>query len=119
MGKTEIEIGRGLDEVGAEVITAWKAAEAGHPVETTDLIHFVDWSALCSVLTPKRFEMLRHLRRASATGVRALARSLDRDVKRVHDDVVSLAELGLITRAEDGSLSTAVDEITSTIHIAA
>ena len=53
-----------------------KAAEAGQPVEPTDRIYFEDWAALCAVLTPKRYELLRHLRRTPASGVRPLARAL-------------------------------------------
>ena len=119
MAKIDIRIGSDLRSAAADVSTAWKAAEAERPVEATDRIYFRDWSALCAVLTPKRYELLRHLRRSPADGVRALARSLGRDVKRVHEDVVSLAELGLVDREDGGRLSSAVDEITSTIRIAA
>lgn len=119
MARTEINVGRSLDEAGSEFIAAWKAAEAGLTPEKSDRIYFRDWTALCAVLTPKRYELLRHLRRHPAKGVRALARALDRDVKRVHEDVVALAELGFVERAEDGSLSSSVDQIASTIQIAA
>ncbi len=119
MARTEIEVGRDLRAAAAEVAEAWKAAEADRPVPVTDRILFRDWSTLCSVLTPKRYELLRHLRRSPESGVRALARALGRDVRRVHADVVALTELGLVTRAEDGHLSSEVDEIASTIRIAA
>ena len=119
MAGIEVEVGRTLDEVGAEFVAAWTAAEAGHPVVGDDRVVFRDWAALCAVLTPRRYDLLRHLWREPATGVRALARALDRDVRRVHADVVALAELGLVTRAEDGGLSTSVDAITSTIRVAA
>ena len=36
--------------------------------------------------------------------VRELARVVGRDVKRVHDDVVMLAELGLVERTESGGV---------------
>jgi len=120
MAKTEIEIGRGLRGVLADVATAWKAAEAGVPVDPSSKLCFVDWSALCSVLTPKRYELMRQLRLAPAAGIRALARTLGRDVKRVHEDVTALEELGLIRRdPETGALSTDLDEVTSTIKFAA
>jgi len=70
-------------------------------------------------MTPKRHELLRHLRRSPESGIRALARALGRDVRREHEDVVALAELGLVTRDADGRLSSVVDEIPSTIRIAA
>jgi len=70
-------------------------------------------------MTPKRYELLRHLRRSPESGIHALARALGRDVRRVHEGVVALAELGLVTRDADGRLSSDVDEIPSTIRIAA
>jgi hypothetical protein len=36
--------------------------------------------------------------------VRELARRVDRDVKRVHEDVVVLADLGLLERTESGGV---------------
>ncbi|SFM54509.1 hypothetical protein [Methylobacterium pseudosasicola] len=119
MVRTEVEVGRGLRAAAADVAEAWKAAEAGHVVAGSDRILFRDWSALCAVLTPKRYDLLRHLRQTPETGIRALARALGRDVRRVHEDVVALAELGLVVRGEDGSLSSEIDEIVSTIRIAA
>jgi predicted transcriptional regulator len=120
MKKTEIQIGTGLRGALAEVATAWKAAEAGVPQEPSSKLYFVDWGALCAVLTPKRYELIRHLRRQPAAGIRALARALGRDVKRVHEDVRALEELGLISRdAKTGALSTDLDEVSSTIKFAA
>ena len=84
-----------------------------------DRITFVDWAALCSVLPPKRYDLIRQLRREPADGVRALARSLGRDVKNVHADIVALHDLGLVARAEDGSRSAPLGEIASTIRFAA
>ena len=54
------------------------------------------------VLTGKRMEMLRHLRRHPAPSVLALARSLGRDYRRVHDDVETLAGAGLIEKDDRG-----------------
>lgn len=120
MAKHDIRITENaLAQAGAEVIAAWKAAEAGERVEPTDRLYFENWEALCAVLTPKRYEMLRHLRLQPAESIRALARDLGRDVKRVHEDVSALAELGFIERHADGRLSMPYDEIASTIRFAA
>ena len=98
---------------------AGKAAEGGHVVPGSDRILFRDWSAMCAALTPKRYERLRALRQTPETGLRALARALDRDVKRVHGDVVALAELEIVVRGANGSVSSESDEIISTSRIAA
>ncbi|WP_342153579.1 hypothetical protein [Methylorubrum sp. SB2] len=119
-GRTiEIEVGRDLRAVAAEVAEAWKAAGEGGAVAGDDRIVFRDWAALHAVMTPKRYELLRHLRRTPESGIRALARALNRDVRRVHEDVTALAEFGLVLRGEDGRLSSEIDAITSTIRIAA
>lgn len=109
-----------LERAAAEVAAAWKAAEAGQAVEQpTDRLYFVSWAALCAVLTPKRYALLRHLSATPAASIRALARDLKRDIKRVHQDVTALEELGFIERDENGGLTVPVDEITSTIRFAA
>lgn len=121
MARREIRVAKdALEQAGAEVVAAWKAAEAGQRVEPTDHLYFENWGALCAILTPKRYELLRNLRRASADSIRALARALGRDVKRVHADVTALEELGLLNRdPKTGRLSMTLDEITSTIRFAA
>jgi len=48
-----------------------------------------------------------------------LARALDRNVKRVHGDAVALAELEIVVRGANGSVSSESDEIISTSRIAA
>ena len=119
MADVEVEVGRSLDNLGIEFVATWSAAEAGRPVAGDDRIVVRDWTALCAVLTLERYALPRHLRQEPATGIRALARALERDVRRVHADVAALAELGFVMRADDGGLSTAVDAITSTIRVAA
>ena len=53
-------------------------------------------------MTPKRFELLRHLHRHPAASVASLARSLERDYKRVFEDVEALTRAGLIERDKQG-----------------
>jgi predicted transcriptional regulator len=51
-------------------------------------------------------------------GVRELARHLQRDVKRVHEDAQALVELGLIERDTKGSLTCPYADIHVDMHIA-
>ncbi|MBV9286799.1 MAG: helix-turn-helix domain-containing protein [Hyphomicrobiales bacterium] len=53
-------------------------------------------------LSPKRLELLRHLHRAPARSIPALAQALSRDYRRVHEDVEALEAAGLINRDESG-----------------
>lgn len=55
-------------------------------------------------LTEKRWEIVRACQGKGELPVRELARVVGRDVKRVHDDVVMLAELGLLERTESGGV---------------
>jgi predicted transcriptional regulator len=120
MAKTEIEVGSNLRAALGEVGKAWKDAEKGKKLKPSSKLCFVDWSALCAVMTPKRYEIVCELRREPESGIRALARRLGRDVKRVHADVTALEELGLIKRDSDsGRLYTEIDEVTSVIKFAA
>jgi len=118
--ETRIEVGVSLREALAEVSTAWKAAVAGETVPPTDTICFVDWAALCATLTPKRYDLIRHLRQEPADSIRALARALGRNFKNVHADVEALERLGLIQRdQETGKVSTNLNQVSSVIKFAA
>ena len=56
-----------------------------------------DWKGALRVMAQGKGEL----------SVRELARALGRDVKRLHEDVVILAELGLLERTEGGGLTMA------------
>jgi predicted transcriptional regulator len=53
-------------------------------------------------LTERRWELVRMLQGKGAMSIRELARRVERDVKRVHEDVAVLMELGLFEREEGG-----------------
>ena len=55
-------------------------------------------------LTEKRWDIVRAAQGKGDLAVRELARVVGRDVKRVHEDIVSLAELGLLERTESGGV---------------
>ena len=55
-------------------------------------------------LTERRWEIVRAAQGKGELSVRELARAVGRDVKRVHEDVVILADLGLLERTEGGGL---------------
>jgi predicted transcriptional regulator len=55
-------------------------------------------------LTEKRWEIVRAIQGKGELSVRELARAVGRDVKRVHEDVVVLSELGLLERTKEGGV---------------
>jgi len=87
-------------------LAAWKTGE--YQGEHFD---FESPAALFRVLTPKRWELIECLQNTGPLGVRALARALGRDVKRVHDDAAAMIEVGMIEKTPDGKLVVPFDEI--------
>jgi len=99
-----IHVADSLDTIGARVVDAWRRGQSGELTGTNAEIHigFESWEALVRTLSPKRLELLRHLHRAPARSVRALALALGRDNRRVHEDVEALEAAGLLDRDDNG-----------------
>ena len=89
----------GLDALGKEFIRTWKSGRSNG-----DILQFESPAALFRVLTPKRWELVEKLQALGPVSLRGLARSLERDVKRVHEDVAELMERGMIERTEGGKI---------------
>jgi predicted transcriptional regulator len=102
MKKVTIRISRGVDTalngMGERFVKAWKT---GKPAG--DTLQFESPAALFRVLTPKRWELVERLQTLGPSSVRGLARELERDVKREHEDVRTLMQVGLIARTEEGA----------------
>jgi predicted transcriptional regulator len=95
-----------LEAVRAGFLSAWSTGEyAGEHFD------FESPAALFRVLTPKRWELIECLQKSGPLGVRALARALGRDVKRVHDDASALILIGMVEKTPDGKLAVPFGEI--------
>jgi predicted transcriptional regulator len=106
VSKLKIHIGGSLESIGERVKDAVRRDQRGKRVRENHLT-FDSFATLAKVLTPRRLELLRHVHKRPATSIRALALALDRDYRRVHDDVEALAEAGLLERADEGTGVTA------------
>ena len=115
MAETKIIVGRGLEEDAAAFLDGWHRAERGEEVDE-NILAFESWVALASVLTGERYRLLRHVHAHPEPSVSALARSLDRQYRRVHADVTALEEAGLLERSK-GQVRTKVDKITAEISL--
>lgn len=82
-----------------------------------ETLNFESPAAFFSRLTEKRWEMLYALQGAGEVAVRELARRLERDVKRVHEDAGALVDLGLVERTERGGLVCPFDDIHVDMHL--
>jgi predicted transcriptional regulator len=97
----QIHIGETMEDVGARFTDAWHRMERGEDVHEKH-VGFADWETMVRVLSPKRLELLRHVHQHPAKNIRALAHALDRDYRRVHEDVEALEVAGLLDRDKEG-----------------
>jgi predicted transcriptional regulator len=100
----QVHVADSLDTIGDRVVDAWRRAERGELIGEDAEVHigFESWEAMVRTLSPKRLELLRHLHRNPAKSIRALAQTLGRDYRRVHEEVEALEAAGLLDRDEDG-----------------
>jgi len=116
MTKKTVEVGGSLRQAAADIVDAWTKAELGETVAPSDRTTFLTWSALASVMTNKRHELIMHLHEHPTRSIRGLARDLGRDYKRVHEDLHALLSVGLVDH--DGELWQAqYDEIATAIRV--
>jgi predicted transcriptional regulator len=102
MSRTKITVGGDFErEAARRFVDAWHSAKGGKNFQERHLA-FESWDALARVLTAKRMELLRYVRRHKVTSVRALAKALERDYSNVHADVQALTAAGLIDATDDG-----------------
>jgi len=116
MSKVKITVGGAMEkEASRRFIDAWHRAESGEIFHERHLA-FESWDALAHVLTGKRMELLRHVRRHKVASVRALAKALERDYSNVHADVQALTAAGLLDTT-DGGIRADYDAIETRIAI--
>ena len=115
--KVQVNVGS-LADMGKRFASAWKQAEAGEARMTTcqTRITFLDVQTMFETLSPRRLDLLRHVRQHGAGNVRVLAQTLGRDYKNVHQDVATLQSAGLLLR--DGRKLTAPwDELQANVSL--
>ncbi|AMN46449.1 hypothetical protein ACG33_04895 [Steroidobacter denitrificans] len=95
-----------LREMGKRFIDAAKTRHS-----KGDALMFESPAAMFRVLSPKRWDLIEKLQSVGPCSVRGLARTLDRDVKRVHTDLVELIDRGLVERTQDGKVRVPYDVI--------
>ncbi len=84
-----------------------------------EVLNFETAGAFFAQLTARRWALVHALQGAGALPVRELARRVGRDVKRVHDDVESLAALGLVERTDTGGVRCPFATIHVDMHLTA
>jgi predicted transcriptional regulator len=116
MSDAKISVGGAIErEASRRFVDAWHRAERGEVFRERHLA-FESWDALARVLTAKRMDLLRYVRRHEVTSVRSLAKALRRDYSNVHADVQALANAGLLDTSAN-RLRADYDAIETTIAI--
>jgi predicted transcriptional regulator len=69
-----------------------------------EILNFESPAAFFGQLTEKRWKLVRLAQGKPPMAIRELARLAERDVRRVHEDVVMLTKLGLLERTEQGGV---------------
>ena len=115
MRNAKLSVGGSLEADAAAFVDAWRRAERGEQVHDRAIV-FESWKHMVSVLTGERFRLLKHVHAHPEPSISALARSLGRQYRRVHADVVALEAAGLLDRSE-GMLQTTADSLTADIRI--
>lgn len=107
-----------LEDMGERFVRAWKAAEAGERV-ARDHVTFLGLEAFMAAMSPRRLDLMRHLRRAGPMSVRRLSQQLGRDYKSVHGEVARLADAGLIERRARDAVAVPWDRMVTELDLAA
>lgn len=84
------------DETTARALAAFRGEPQG------DRFSFASVELLWTVLTSRRWALLRALAGAGPVSIREAARRAGRDVKGVHADIHALLDAGLLERTEAG-----------------
>jgi predicted transcriptional regulator len=88
---------RSLDDAFEDFRATWKAVAEGKKVTPRAGTYFTSLEAARKVLTPKRIQLLRAIRRHRPDSIYKLAHIVGRDLKNVHEDVQALATYGLVS----------------------
>lgn len=84
-----------------------------------EVLNFESAGQFFGRLTEKRWDIVHLLQGQGELPVREVARQLSRDVKRVHEDIVTLADLGLVERTEQGGVTCPFDSVHIDMHLKA
>ena len=77
------------------------AAKMGSHIQYQgEVLNFETPTQFFGQLTEKRWELIRLSQGKEPMTIRALAKLVNRDIKRVHEDIVILTHLGLFERVE-------------------
>lgn len=109
-----------LDEFKNATRTAFKQAQAGaQPEDPIHRVYFTSEEDLFSMLSPKRMELLKYLKKNGPLSCRKLATLLNRAYANVHEDVKQLTQLEIIQKDENQKLTVPWDQVDIAVPLVA
>ncbi|WP_342110563.1 hypothetical protein [Methylobacterium sp. SI9] len=93
-----VVIGGSVEDMRARFLSAVRRVEAGEAVEPERVVTFENWATFLKTFSADRIALLEALAVGPADSIDALAGSLGRTYRRVHDDVAALEKAGLLKR---------------------
>ena len=111
MKTLHIRVGDPLSSTLKRAEATMLALERGEEPPPYFGIGFESLPQLFAVFTPRRWELVSHLRQAGPLTIAELARQLQRNYKNVHADVMALMEWETIRRDETNRVYVPWDEI--------
>jgi predicted transcriptional regulator len=94
-----------VDDALEEFRSVWKSIQEERPVARRAGKSFTSLDAARKILTPKRLDLLRAIRREPGESLTRLARLVGRDLKHVHEDLDTLARYGLVSLKKTKAIS--------------
>jgi predicted transcriptional regulator len=120
MKQAHVQVRNDAEAVLAETFDrAAKAMGTGIASDPVATFTFSSPAQLFSVINQKRWELIEHLQKIGPSSIRGLARSLKRDVRRVHDDVAILIDWGIMERSKDRKVFIPYDVIHADFNLRA
>lgn len=108
------------DDFFTELRDDWEKIERDENVAgPVSRVYFENTKVLLKVLTDRRQELLKALHAAGPLTVKALADSLHRDYKNVHEDVKILENAGLIVRESKHLITAPYCRVSIELNLAA
>jgi predicted transcriptional regulator len=108
---------RSFDEVFDAAIDFAQSYDLGKDLVQHSEVSFESLELLLATLTPRRWVLLRELRKCGPTSIRSLSVRLRRDYKAVHTDVAALIDNRLIERSDDMLISVPWDRISGSFSL--
>lgn len=105
-----------LEAMGRDFLDQWHALEGGAAIAETH-IHFQTLDDAARILSPKRQDLLKYLRRHKARTVTEIAAGVKRSTTTVHQDIKTLLDIGLLRKQRDKGFTVPFDRIQMEIRL--